>query len=70
MVIALFRPIEVQQLINLEKSKKRAKERRLRLERERIAAVVRREKLRQVAAGQMLNQRRGANSRLVEIFSI
>ncbi|KAM3179325.1 hypothetical protein ACTXT7_000803 [Hymenolepis weldensis] len=68
-VIALFRPLEVQQLINLEKSKKRAKERRLRLERERIAAVVRREKLRQVAAGQMPNQRRGTNSRVGGIMS-
>nr|CDS34398.1 monocarboxylate transporter [Hymenolepis microstoma] len=62
-VIALFRPIEIQQIINLEKSKKRAKERQLRIERERIAAVVRREKLRQLAAGQTPNQRRSPHPR-------
>ncbi|VDO00475.1 unnamed protein product [Rodentolepis nana] len=62
-VIALFRPIEIQQIINLERSKKRAKERQLRLERERIASVVRREKLLKLSAGQTPTQRRGAHSR-------
>ncbi|KAL5110410.1 Monocarboxylate transporter 12 [Taenia crassiceps] len=63
LAIALFRPVEVQQVIDLEKSRRRAAERLRRLERERVAAAIRREKLQQVT-GQAQNQRRNATSRI------
>ncbi|VDM35323.1 unnamed protein product [Hydatigera taeniaeformis] len=63
LAIALFRPVEVQQAIDLEKSRRRAEERRRRLEHERVAAVARREKLRQVT-GQTQNQQKSMNSRI------
>ncbi|KAM7538015.1 hypothetical protein Aperf_G00000077704 [Anoplocephala perfoliata] len=63
--IALFRPVEIQQFIDLEKSRRRAKERLRHLERD----VLRREKHCQVATDQMQNQRRGANSRVGVIMS-
>nr|CDS16747.1 monocarboxylate transporter [Echinococcus granulosus] len=63
LAIALFRPVEVQQVIDLEKSRRRAVERRRRLERERIAAAIRHERLRQVA-GRAQNQQRNVTSRV------
>eukprot|EP00108_Taenia_solium_P008468 TsM_000074800 transcript=TsM_000074800 gene=TsM_000074800 len=63
LAIALFRPVEVQQVIDLGKSRRRAAERRRRLERERVAAAIRREKLQQVA-GQAQNQRKNVTSRI------
>lgn len=52
----------MQQVIDLEKSRRRAAKRRRRLERERDAAAIRREMLQQVAV-QAQTQRRDATSR-------